>query len=101
VVVYKPELAPKMMKSSLASHRKYQLPCALLRFDGELSEDDARRLSRSMRLYDDLFMLREGTFVALLSMIMPQHVPLVTQRLQRNLPHLTITAVTKAAELHG
>jgi len=93
VIAFKPQIAAAMLRRGIAAHRRYGLGFALVRAEGPVDEAMARRIAGQLRLYDEFYMTADGHAIVLLSMIAPQAVPLVMQRLARNLPQGRFTVV--------
>jgi len=95
VIVYRPELARRMLARSLASHRRYRLPYAMLKMTGPPTEAEARTIASGLRLHDELFWMPDDHLVILLSMIQPQYVGPVQARLSARLPDRQFQVVGK------
>jgi len=93
VIAFKPELAAHLLARDIDTHRRYGLDFALLRVQGPVDEEMARRIGSQLRLYDDIYMTGEGHAVVLLSMIAPRFIPAVIKRLERNLPQARLALV--------
>lgn len=85
VIVYRPEVARRLLGRSMTSHHKYRLPYALLLVAGGTDEAEAQWISGRLRIYDELFLLDDRRLVILLSMIRPHYVDLVRRRLTQRL----------------
>ncbi|MBW1721809.1 MAG: hypothetical protein JRH13_06410 [Deltaproteobacteria bacterium] len=90
VVVYREDVARRILKDSISRYKRYQLPFSLLRIRGSLSEEEARGLSSSLRLYDEIFMLGENHFLVFLSMADETSAKLVLNRLSGKYPGLSM-----------
>ena len=95
VVVYLPEHSKAFLSKSIANHKKFGLPYACLHVKGDLSEENCKKLSAQLRIHDEFFMVSEDTMVALLTMIIKDHVPFVMKRLENALPGLEIRWLSK------
>lgn len=89
VLVYKKEEGERVLARTIARYQRYDLPYATLRVTGPLTEERARALSRSLRLYDMLVMRGEDEMTLCLAMAADVNVPFVIQRLSMAHPELT------------
>ena len=101
VIVYRTEVARRLLRQSLAGHRRYRLPYALLRVSGRLGETEIRNLASRLRIYDELFLMSDDQLWILLSMIQPQYVAPVKQRLAQRFPEHRIEVLGKRRGAHG
>ena len=86
VVVYRPDVGRALMKKNMATHKKFNLPYALIHMKGALTEETATAISRTLRIYDDLFQYDDETLVLFLSMVAPKNVVFVMKRLESAVP---------------
>ncbi len=88
VLVYKREEGERVMARTTARYRRYGLPYAVLRVTGPVTEERARALASSLRLYDMLVMTGEDELTLCLAMAAEANVPYVIRRLSRAHPEL-------------
>ena len=95
VVVYLPKYSKAFLSRSIINHKKFGLPYACLQVKGDLSEENCKKLSATLRIHDEFFMIAEDTLVILLTMIIKDHVPFVVNRLSNTLPGLDIQRLSR------
>jgi len=81
VLVYKREEGERVMAQTAARYRRYGLPYAALRVTGPVTEERARALAGSLRLYDMLVMTGENELTLCLAMAANVNIPFVIRRL--------------------
>ena len=86
VLVYKREEGERAMARTTARYRRYGLPYSILRATGPVTEERARRLASSLRLYDMLVMTGEDELTLCLTMAAQANVPHVIRRLSEANP---------------
>ena len=86
VLVYKPEEGGRVMARTAARYRRYGLPYAALRVTGPVTEERARALAGSLRLYDMLVMTGENELTLCLAMAANVNIPFVIRRLSEAHP---------------
>ena len=89
VLVYKREEGERVMARTTVRYRRYGLPYAVLRVTGPVTEERARALASSLRLYDMLVMTGEDELTLCLAMAAEANVPYVIRRLSRAHPEFT------------
>ena len=89
VLVYKREEGERVMARTTTRYHRYGLPYAVLRVTGPVTEERARALASSLRLYDMLVMTGEDELTLCLAMAAEANVPYVIRRLSRAHPEFT------------
>lgn len=101
VLVYKPEEGRRVLARTIARYERYGLPYAILRVTGPVTEERARDLSRSLRLYDMLVMSGENEMILCLAMAAHVNVPFVILRLSSAHPEFTFEEIEAPEEVAG
>jgi hypothetical protein len=101
VIVYRKNLYKKALKKSIAFHKNYGLPFACLRIQGNITEENCKRLGETVRIHDEFFMASDDVLIVVLTMITENHVPFVIQRIRSALPELEISSEANIASLYG
>ena len=89
VLVYKREEGERVMARTAVQYKRYGLPYAALRVTGPVTEERARALSKSLRLYDMLVMTGEEELTLCLAMAADVNIPFVIRRLSSAHPEFT------------
>ncbi|MGD8388419.1 MAG: hypothetical protein PVG49_14840 [Desulfobacteraceae bacterium] len=100
VLVYKQEEGRRALARTITRYRRYGLPYATLRVTGPVTEESARNLSRSLRLYDMLVMSGEDEMILCLAMAANVNVPFVILRLSSAHPEFAFEEI-EAQEEHA
>jgi len=100
VLVYTQEEGRHALTRTIARYRRYGLPYATLRVSGPVTEESARNLSRSLRLYDMLVMSGEDEMTLCLAMAADVNVPFVILRLSSAHPEFRFEEI-EAQEEHA
>ncbi len=95
VIVYQPSIARKVLDDNMSRYKKHRLPFALLRIKGAINEEDMRKISSALRIYDDLFMLDKDEILVLLPMTDEKNLPVIIDRLRPVAPQFSIEAADK------
>lgn len=90
VVVYRPDVAPEILKRNIARYKRHRLPFQMLYISGSITERLAKRLSGTLRLYDELYMLKASEMVLFLSMTEEQYTHIIVKRLESMGENITI-----------
>jgi hypothetical protein len=93
VLVYKREEGERVMARTAVRYRRYGLPYAVLRVTGPVTEERARALASSLRLYDVLVMTGEDELTLCLTMAAEANVPHVIRRLSDAHPEFAFEAL--------
>ena len=101
VLVYKQEEGKRVLSRTIDRYRRYGLPYAALRVTGPVTEERARALSRSLRLYDMLVMTGENEMTLCLAMAADVNVPFVILRLSSAHPEFTFEEIDAPDEGAG
>jgi hypothetical protein len=101
VLVYREKEGKKVMAETVARYEKYQLPYAFLRATGPITEERARALSKSLRLYDMIVMTGEEELTICLAMAVSMNIPFVLERLSRAHPVFRFEESKPPAKPHG
>jgi hypothetical protein len=86
VLVYRREEGARVMAQTVSRYRRYGLPHAVLRVTGPVTEERARALVYSLRLYDFLVMTGENEMALCLAMATETNLPHVIRRLSEAHP---------------
>jgi len=90
VVIYRPDVAGKILKRNIARYRRHGLPFQMLHISGLITERLIRKLSERLRLYDEFYMLTGSEAVIFLSMTEADYVDVVMNRLASTGADITI-----------
>ena len=101
VLVYRREEGMRVMAQTAQRYRRYGLPYAALRVTGPVSEDRARALARSLRLFDMLVMTGESELTLCLAMAASVNIPFVIRRLSEAHPEFLFEESTALSETPG
>jgi hypothetical protein len=95
VIVYRPDLYKKVLRQSIASHKKYGLPYAVLEVKGVISEDSCKQMASMLRVHDEFFLIADNQLLVLLTMILENNVAFVRKRLNDAFPDLRVERLKK------
>ncbi len=90
VIAYRPDVSQTFLKRNVARYKKYKLAFCLLHISGMISERLVYKLSRTLRMYDEFYMLNDSEMVVFLSMTEEKYVHAVIERLKKTEENITI-----------
>ena len=94
VIAYRRDVARRFLKRSISYHRRYDIPFSLVRFRGNITEENMRKLSSTLRLYDELFLTGDDEGIACISMTTEENAQFVIKRLMNILPAISFETVS-------